>query len=222
MTDKTQALLPVTQADRDLVFELMRSACTTELERRALRYIKEGRGDDSDAVQMVARHRISHSLPGTAEQRAKQAAENWRVPDHRDPAKMTAMVRPKEDCVYGFEQGYLAALTPSALSGEDAAQHLQDHMEQRHGVCLSASEWDTAIREIFPSACPGDAGEGAVSEALGFGTGNCASLNLQGALDDLQGRYQVADGGVIARTIKRVIRQIEAARAALPPHQGAE
>lgn len=27
----------------------------------------------------------------------------------------------------------------------DAAQRLQDHMEQHHGVCLSASEWDAAI-----------------------------------------------------------------------------
>ena len=63
---------------------------------------------------------------------------------------------------------------------------------------------------------PGDVGT-----ALGFGTGDCASLNLQGALDDLQGRYQVADGGVIARTIKCVIGQIEAVRAALPSHKGA-
>lgn len=83
----------------------------------------------------------------------------------------------------------------------------------------SGRVWDDD-KGLWVSALSGDAGEGRVSEALGFGTGNCASLNLQGALDDLQGRYQVADGGVIARTIKRVIGQIEAVRAALPSHQG--
>lgn len=30
-------------------------------------------------------------------------------------------------------------------AGEDAAQRLQDHMEQHHGVCLSASDWDAAV-----------------------------------------------------------------------------
>ena len=31
---------------------------------------------------------------------------------------------------------------------EDAAQRLQDHMEQHHGVCLRASQWDAAIRAL--------------------------------------------------------------------------
>lgn len=32
----------------------------------------------------------------------------------------------------------------------EAAQQLQDHMEQFHGVCLSASEWDAAILALTP------------------------------------------------------------------------
>lgn len=72
-------LLPVTQADRDLVFELMHSACATEIERQALRYIKEGRGDDAEAVQRVAHHRISHSLPGDAVTPIERTAEQERA-----------------------------------------------------------------------------------------------------------------------------------------------
>ncbi len=55
----------------------------------------------------------------------------------------------------------------------------------------------------------------AAEQALAFDTGSCASLNLQGALDDLQGRHKLDDGGVIERTLNRVIGQIEAARQAL-------
>lgn len=54
----------------------------------------------------------------------------------------------------------------------------------------------------------------ALREALGFGCTYDASLNLQGALDDLRGRFDPKDGGVIAGTIERVIDQLEAARAA--------
>lgn len=45
--------------------------------------------------------------------------------------------------------------------------------------------------------------------------GTDASLNLQGALDDLTGRHDPKDGGVCARTIDRVIGQLERARATL-------
>lgn len=55
----------------------------------------------------------------------------------------------------------------------------------------------------------------AIATALGFDTGEDASLNLQGALEDLRGRYSPRDGGVCARTLERVIGQIEAVRAIL-------
>jgi len=61
-------------------------------------------------------------------------------------------------------------------------------------------------------------------EALGFSddwTTDDASLNLQGALDDLQGRFDPKDGGVCARTISRVIGQLERARQALNDVGGA-
>lgn len=52
-------------------------------------------------------------------------------------------------------------------------------------------------------------------KALISDDGDDASLNLQGALDDLRGRHDPKDGGVIARTVERVIAQLENLRAAL-------
>lgn len=42
-----------------------------------------------------------------------------------------------------------------------------------------------------------------------------ASLNLQGVADDLCGQANPNDGGVCARTVNRVIEQLESVRAAL-------
>lgn len=56
------------------------------------------------------------------------------------------------------------------------------------------------------------------AEALGFTEDrqtDDASLNLQGALHDLENRFKPNDGGVCARTISRVIAQLDRARAAL-------
>lgn len=52
-----------------------------------------------------------------------------------------------------------------------------------------------------------------IAAALGLGEVSDASLNLQGALHDIQGPYEIDDGGVCERTIARVIDQIEAVRA---------
>lgn len=52
----------VTQADRDLVYSLMLPAAKTALERKALEYIRAGRGDDAEAVIAVARHRAQETL----------------------------------------------------------------------------------------------------------------------------------------------------------------
>ena len=41
--------------------------------------------------------------------------------------------------------------SPAKREGQGAverAQRLQDHMEQHHGICLSASEWDAAIAAL--------------------------------------------------------------------------
>jgi hypothetical protein len=51
-----------------------------------------------------------------------------------------------------------------------------------------------------------------IRKALFDPTQDDASLNLQGALDDLLGRFDPKDGGVIAGTVERVIGQLEAAR----------
>ena len=57
--------------------------------------------------------------------------------------------------------------------------------------------------------------EAQIAEFLAFDNGSDASLNLQGALDDIRGRHRVDDGGVVERTLQRVINQIEQVRAAL-------
>jgi len=49
--------LVITQADRDLVYSLCSPAATGKMEILALDYIKCGKGDDSQAVQMVAAYR---------------------------------------------------------------------------------------------------------------------------------------------------------------------
>jgi len=41
------------------------------------------------------------------------------------------------------------------LDQREAVQRLQDHMEQHHGICLKASEWDAAI-----AAMQSEPGEG--------------------------------------------------------------
>lgn len=67
---------------------------------------------------------------------------------------------------------------------------------------------------------PGDVGmlRDQIASALAFNAIHLdASLNLQGALDDLRGQFDPNDNGVIATTVERVIAQIEAVRAALTP-----
>ena len=70
MTDETtQALLPVkvTQADRDLIVTLMRPLAKSAIEHKAIDFIAEGRGDDAEAVQLVAKYRLAHSPPSQAD-----------------------------------------------------------------------------------------------------------------------------------------------------------
>lgn len=70
MTDETtQALLPVkvTQADRDLIVTLMRPLAKNAIEHKAIDFIAEGRGDDAEAVQLVAKYRLAHSPPSQAD-----------------------------------------------------------------------------------------------------------------------------------------------------------
>jgi len=59
MTVSKPETVEVSQADRDLVFSLMSPAARNEIEKLALEYIRDGRGDDAEAVQAVARHRLN-------------------------------------------------------------------------------------------------------------------------------------------------------------------
>lgn len=51
-------MVAVTPEDRALVYSLLIPAAHTELQKLALEYIRDGKSDDCDAVQSVARHRI--------------------------------------------------------------------------------------------------------------------------------------------------------------------
>lgn len=56
---------------------------------------------------------------GLREETARAAAEAWRIPSDRDG--IGEMVKPKDDCVWGYEQGFLAALkTRAALQNGGA------------------------------------------------------------------------------------------------------
>lgn len=68
-------------------------------------------------------------------------------------ARAGAIDRSIAELVEEHADRLLAALSPSPapwVDGErdEQAQRLQDHMEQHHGVCLKASEWDAAIASL--------------------------------------------------------------------------
>lgn len=79
---------------------------------------------------------------------------------------------------------------------------------------FNATQAEAMVRHML-DGFPMQNEDHALREALDFGGTYDASLNLQGALDDLRGRFDPKDGGVIARTIERVIEQLEAVRAVL-------
>jgi hypothetical protein len=66
-------MVEVTQADRDLVFSLCYPAARSELEKLALEYIRDGKGDDAEAVQQVAAHREAER------ERCARIAESFNV-----------------------------------------------------------------------------------------------------------------------------------------------
>lgn len=177
--DATQALLSVTQpskaaiargakiettrSDFDMVEKVIENWCVKGDKRKTRQLIAEGialaRAEAADAAALLADANSYYSA-GQLEEIARSKAHSLPgdVGDHAAIAdKIIAAVKAGDDCRGRgkFEvMQILAALTPSALSGdagEDTAQRLQDHMEQHHGVCLSASDWDAAIRAVLPS-----------------------------------------------------------------------
>ena len=72
----------VIEEDRALIEALSRPMARTALEAKALDYIRDGRGDDSEAVLLAAAHRE------LGERRADAAVVGWLrgpfVPDHSD------------------------------------------------------------------------------------------------------------------------------------------
>lgn len=59
----------------------------------------------------VAKAAIAALTPpaGDEVERARRAATEWRIPSNADGTG--ELVPPKDDCIWGFEQGYLAALS---------------------------------------------------------------------------------------------------------------
>lgn len=187
-TEETQALLPVTQADRD-------AAGQVDPANRV--DYKLGRLDGSSTVQALARHRISHSLPGDVGKALPEYGEwlpdlwdaylgdlvGWE--DRRNWANLPATFRWHE-----FYERILAALTPSATISEatkrmeqtlgakfqatpsalspEPVQKLHElpeghrwccHCEQKDPHC-SVCEGVGYLPNTDPSALSGDAGEG--------------------------------------------------------------
>ena len=71
----------------------------------------------------------------------------------------------------------------------DEAQRLQDHMEQHHGVCLQASQWDAAITALRqPDAVPEDP----LGDGSDYGVTPLVEDEWPGAVPgDLVGRLQL-------------------------------
>ncbi|AVA13835.1 hypothetical protein [Sphingopyxis sp. MG] len=118
MTDKATDVT-VTQADRDAAADLLTCDLGEPLspaDKFQLESIRSGLDDDDDGVQAFARHRQAHSLPGDVgiDNERKVILQNKRVND----AIQTALERGE---LTVSSDGYLAALTPSALS-DDAGE----------------------------------------------------------------------------------------------------
>lgn len=144
MTDKTQALLPVTQSDRDAAAD---AQLARGLSRGEARRLREGDADDHWMVQAFARHRISHSLPGDVGMREalEKAAVRFEVcaqmisggHDISGTRRAEQTIKAKH-----FATEALAALTPSALSGE----HCQRCGHNNPSWSAPSPLWNAVIR----------------------------------------------------------------------------
>ena len=130
MTDATQALLPVTQSDRDAAAPF--ANCLSDMQD-----IFDGRADGLPVVQAFARHRQAHSLPGDVGmlRAALTTARGYVEGNHDEGCELdpefgeqnfddeddTRIWPEDRECTCGTDEilaSIDAALTPSALSGD--------------------------------------------------------------------------------------------------------
>jgi len=115
----------VTQADRQFIYDLMMPCASNELEKSALEFIREGRGDDALAVQLAARHRTLTPA---------QAA---------GPVLLEALWTPPESAWSGLARALMMAFdmeskTPRQIfehlrrTGQAIPQWLRDEPEMKH------------------------------------------------------------------------------------------
>lgn len=110
MTDKTQALLPVTQADREAAAPF--ANCLSDMQD-----IFDGKADGLPVVQAFARHRQSHSLPGDVGTEAEawlRAISDWLLANDHDMTLPSGVL--DTDPLDIADR--LAALTPSPCPGD--------------------------------------------------------------------------------------------------------
>ncbi|WP_257556494.1 hypothetical protein [Sphingobium sp. CFD-2] len=75
---------------------------------------------------------------------AAKAAEEWRIPCSKNPND-DSLCKPKDDCVWGYEQGYLAALSTSPTGQEvrevERLMHVIDRDRYAAAACVNAIEF---------------------------------------------------------------------------------
>lgn len=153
MTEATQALLPVTQADRKAAAPF--ANCLSDMQD-----IFDGKADGLPVVQAFARHRISHSLPETSFRLFEQL---------RDLADDTLMeagavrynagdIEKVQDALIDMGSlardalDALAALTPSPCPGDGMREALADIFAAWDKHCDAVSRMNAARPDVLGHA----------------------------------------------------------------------
>lgn len=184
------------------------------------------------------------SLKAALEQRAKEAASQWRIPCSTDP-RDESLCAPKDDCIWGYEQGYLAALRASTdaapvasapyagLPMSDVDLTLHYEASKNDIVDLAPSEVRQIIGELkhlrAHPPVPDAAGDGSsLGEPVDIGAlrqmmqrvPDPASVAWQHIVPPSKPANELATAAV--RSLPNLLNELEALRAALAQPPAAE
>ena len=246
MTEATQALLPVTHEDRELAIALFEAGllksplgASAPDDMVIARWRKGILGEGDNALQVIAHHRISHSLPGDVGMRevcidvvAHLAAAISLLEAGGKAAKKAA---PSDKMFYQMLRDYKrslnkarAALTPSAtisepmepvaymrrwaFDGDEGTRGNRPRGWKLHAVTRAKVLPDDVPLFATPSALSGDAGEGP-DWIYDIQWGPEGQQDYAHVLD--------RDGNLIAVMKTHHAALVAKHRGALPSHQGA-
>ncbi len=154
MTEATQSLLPVTQADRDAAAQAYHAIAKGYMQVIGCA-MEAGAADEKALVQLFARHRISHSLPGdVGHLREEFFSSTFSTGDSvlDVTAKLTLLA-----CLGPSATNARAAILGETHVGAGSVSVKQALQAMRLLAHKVADRFAPAA--LTPSPCPGDAGE---------------------------------------------------------------